>query len=437
MNSENQKTNVENWYTKNGEHYIASFGEEYEQHFSEEKNTDGGCAILTNQHCYLQGKYLLKPKKKSESYSIDEKIPLNKIVKCGIRYSSLTILLICFFLIGWGISLGMFIYGLDCALFYKHEKGIYEYRLADEEPIKKYEKEIDKYNQLKESLINDFTENGMNASCVYLLSGSEEIELSKSNDIKVCIRQQVYNDNAITSVYLVSWFGCEYVISYQPSNADVIFGIRSSSSVSAEHQRHLDEFFSDPESIKKLVDCLETLYADYLNEYFNSKFRNINPSYDGPKIARSFEEIEEAITEYEELLQSFKKAETKYFWLSSLGCFACFALVVIISFLVFKLLKTKFFYIVYRTDTLDDIKLYLLLNKELYREVKSFSSKLEKVKNMKDNSVSTTEQATSKLSENATVNSQPDDLRKYAELLNDGVITQEEFDAMKQKILGL
>lgn len=34
-------------------------------------------------------------------------------------------------------------------------------------------------------------------------------------------------------------------------------------------------------------------------------------------------------------------------------------------------------------------------------------------------------------------NSAPDDLRKYADLLKEGLISQEEYDAMKKKILGL
>lgn len=34
-------------------------------------------------------------------------------------------------------------------------------------------------------------------------------------------------------------------------------------------------------------------------------------------------------------------------------------------------------------------------------------------------------------------NSAPDDLRKYADLLKEGMISQEEYDAMKKKILGL
>lgn len=37
----------------------------------------------------------------------------------------------------------------------------------------------------------------------------------------------------------------------------------------------------------------------------------------------------------------------------------------------------------------------------------------------------------------STQNSVPDDLRKYADLLKDGLISQEEYDAMKKKILGL
>lgn len=452
MNSENQKTNVENWYTQNGEHYIASFGEEYEQHFTGEKNTDGGCAILTNQHCYLQGKYLLTPKKKGESYSADEKIPLNKMVKCGIRYSPLTILLICFFLIGWGIFLGLCCVSLCEFPYRKNDKEDAEYRLAVEEPIKRYEEKIDEYNRLIEHIINDITENGANASCVYFLSENEDIydvELSRTNDIKVCIKQWAYNSEAITDVYCISKFG-EYrkgynmpILQYSSSNEENVWGYNSTYgiNIAAEHQRQLDKYFSDPESVNILAYPLEIRYTYYLDEYFRDLFNGSNPRYHSGDLD-GFEGIEEEITKYEERLQDNIKECTEDLWRHKVECFVYIAFVVIISFLIIpflvcKLLKTKFFYIVYRTDTLDNKKLYLWLKKGLYREVKLFSSKLEKAKNMKDNSVPTTEQATSKSSENSTVSSQPDDLRKYAELLRDGVITQEEFDAMKQKILGL
>ena len=112
-------------------------------------------------------------------------------------------------------------------------------------------------------------------------------------------------------------------------------------------------------------------------------------------------------------------------------------LVIVIPLFIFRVLKTKYFYFVYRTDTLDYKKLYLPLKKRLHIDVKLFSLKLEIAKNEKENSLLATETANQRSSENPSMNSLPDDLRKYAELLKDGVITQEEFDAIKQKILGL
>ena len=37
----------------------------------------------------------------------------------------------------------------------------------------------------------------------------------------------------------------------------------------------------------------------------------------------------------------------------------------------------------------------------------------------------------------APTNDEADQLKKYKDLLNDGIITQEEFDAKKKQLLGL
>lgn len=69
-------------------------------------------------------------------------------------------------------------------------------------------------------------------------------------------------------------------------------------------------------------------------------------------------------------------------------------------------------------------------------EIDDFQKQLRRTKDL-------AEEATSKITvtespvELSTQNSVPDDLRKYADLLKEGLISQEEYDAMKKKILNL
>ena len=453
MESNNQKKNVENWYTQNGEHYICSFGEEYEQHFTETKNTDGGCAILTNQHCYLQGKYLFEPKKKSKACSIDEKITLHNVMKCGIRYSFRSILLVCILLVGWLISIVVFKESSDYLnyLYISYNQKC-EIKLS-KQPLKMYEEKIDEYNQMVNTIKNDITENGANASCVYLLSENQEIDdiveqykVSKITGLRIYIKQvevdynrigdfNNYYKGASTYVWLLSEFA-DYDESPLLMTEDtypgenVFDGTYYDVDVDLEHQRHLNKIFSTPESLFNELDSyLEHCYTEYLCEYFNGKF-----SENGFN-ASDFDGLEWQITNYENNLRNAIEN-----WLEPLFLYACIIsimLVIAIPLFIFGILKTKYFYFIYRTDTLDYKKLYLPLKKKLFIDAKLFSLKLEIAKNAKENSLLAIETANQRSSENPSVNSLPDDLRKYAEILKDGIITQEEFDAMKQKILGL
>lgn len=452
MKSENQKTNVANWYTQNGEHYIQSFGEEYEQHFTETKNPNGGCAILTNQHCYLQGKYLLEPKKKSKACSIDEKITLHNVMKCGIRYSFRSILLACILLAVWLISICIVYAASDHLNYLYSYKQECEIKLS-KQPLKMYEKKVDEYNQMVNTIKNDIIENGANASCVYLLSENQEIddiveqyETSKIKELRIYIKQvevdynrignyNKYYKGASTYVWLLSEF-TDYdksplIMTEDTYPGETIYGTYYDVDVNLEHQRHLNKIFSTPESLfNKLDSYLEHCYTKYLCEYFEDEF-GIWWLYD----VIDFDGLEWKITSYEKNLRN--EIEN---WLEPLFLYACIIftiLVIVIPLFIFRVLKTKYFYFVYRTDTLDYKKLYLLLKKGLYSDVELFTSKLKKAKNTKENSLLATEMANQRNSENTSMNSLPDDLRKYAELLKDGVITQEEFDAMKQKILGL
>ena len=101
------------------------------------------------------------------------------------------------------------------------------------------------------------------------------------------------------------------------------------------------------------------------------------------------------------------------------------------------------------------IKNYLLKRKTLFRieyaggciafdvsfyakaEIDDFQKQLRRVKDFAEETATIKTVAVETPVQAPTQSSVPDDLRKYADLLKEGLISQEEYDAMKKKILGL
>lgn len=438
MKSENQKTNIANWYTQNGEHYIHSFGDEYEQHFTETKNTDGGCAILTDKHCYLQGKYLLEPEKKSKSCFIDEKISLHNVIKCRFGYSSFSIFVVCVLLVGWLISCFWAVWSVD------YTNGCYQQKQGDEYKLSRiseiYKETMDEYNQMINSLEKDIAENGVNASCVYFLSENESIYdviewyesfLITEPRLYVVQKDFIYNSNkaASTEVYFFSKFGYGNIVASEFDDGySSLWGTYSAINVASAHQHQIIKIFSDLTPYHR-----EWEISEYVHERIDTELGYL---IKWDKEA-NFEELESEIADAEELLRRRienwfpSSLELRILIFSSL-------FVLLIPIAIFNIVKDKYFHFVYRTGTLDYKKIYLRPHKKIYKDVELFSSELKKIaEKTKTKSLTTTVTEKQRNSKNPPMNSLPDDLRKYAELLKDGIITQEEFDAMKQKILGL
>ena len=101
------------------------------------------------------------------------------------------------------------------------------------------------------------------------------------------------------------------------------------------------------------------------------------------------------------------------------------------------------------------IKNYLLKRKTLFRieyaggciafdvsfyakaEIDDFQKQLRRIKDFAEETTTIKTVVVETPIQSPTHNSMPDDLRKYADLLKEGLISQEEYDAMKKKILGL
>ncbi|MCM1046172.1 MAG: SHOCT domain-containing protein [Candidatus Gastranaerophilales bacterium] len=81
---------------------------------------------------------------------------------------------------------------------------------------------------------------------------------------------------------------------------------------------------------------------------------------------------------------------------------------------------------------------YIAFNVSYYAkaEIDDFQKQLRRAKDLAEESVSKITVTESPVPTTAQ-NSVPDDLRKYADLLKEGLISQEEYDTMKKKILGL
>lgn len=106
------------------------------------------------------------------------------------------------------------------------------------------------------------------------------------------------------------------------------------------------------------------------------------------------------------------------------------------------------------TSSIMALKKYLFKRKTLFRieyaggciafnvsyyakaEIDDFQKQLRRAKDLAEESASKISVAESSIL-SSKQNSTPDDLRKYADLLKEGLISQEEYDALKKKILNL
>lgn len=70
-------------------------------------------------------------------------------------------------------------------------------------------------------------------------------------------------------------------------------------------------------------------------------------------------------------------------------------------------------------------------------EIDDFQKQLRRTKDFAEETATMRTVTVDAPAQTANQNSVPDDLRKYADLLKEGLISQEEYDAMKKKILGL
>ncbi len=155
------------------------------------------------------------------------------------------------------------------------------------------------------------------------------------------------------------------------------------------------------------------------------------------------EEHPEQVEEYQQYVEEDQQAAEKYrqyadrnrqwAYLCSAISGVClpFTIICILIFLNYLKKRKTFFQIQYAGGCIAfDVSYYAKA------EIDDFQKQLRRTKDLAEEIASKNTLAESPVPP-AAQNSMPDDLRKYAELLKEGLISQEEYDAMKKKILNL
>lgn len=113
----------------------------------------------------------------------------------------------------------------------------------------------------------------------------------------------------------------------------------------------------------------------------------------------------------------------------------CLIIVGILLFLAYLRKRKTLFRIEYAGGCIAfDVSLYAKA------EIDDFQKQMRRAKDLaEETSVKTApaEPSPQAVAQTSAQSSVPDDLRKYADLLKDGLISQEEYDAIKKKTLGL
>lgn len=118
--------------------------------------------------------------------------------------------------------------------------------------------------------------------------------------------------------------------------------------------------------------------------------------------------------------------------LSIIICILSFAIVCLLAFLAYLKMRKTFFEIQYAGGRIAfDVSFYAKA------EISDFQKQLRRAKDYVSENVISTNRKMTTLQAEATIHDTADDLRKYAELLKDGLISQEEYDTLKKKLLGL
>lgn len=147
------------------------------------------------------------------------------------------------------------------------------------------------------------------------------------------------------------------------------------------------------------------------------------------------EEYQKKAEENQKIINNWENTYLEKYIFSGILAGICLPLIIfcILTLLDYLEKRKTFFQIQYAGGSIAfDVSFYAKA------EIEDFQKQLRRAKDLSEET--TTVKAViveQPVTQASSQNSAADDLRKYAELLKDGLISQEEYDAMKKKILGL
>lgn len=205
----------------------------------------------------------------------------------------------------------------------------------------------------------------------------------------------------------------EIVLSYVEAHPDESFyDAVNSADISTEYDAQIQEITGE-------IAELETK-----NEEFTSEIADITSTMNQK-------------SDYENRYNSANQETFSYFMLTtmagaSVALFSTFLISCILTFADYLKKRKTLFEIQYAGGRIAfEVSYYAKA------EIDDFQKQLRRAKDFAEETSTIKTVTADAPAQTATQNSVPDDLRKYADLLKDGLISQEEYDAMKKKILGL
>lgn len=181
---------------------------------------------------------------------------------------------------------------------------------------------------------------------------------------------------------------------------------------------------------------ITTEYDSEVNE-LNTQIANLNDS--NSKLKNELTELQDLTkksSSYELRYNNARKDVTSAFYVTSLltitiGLLITFLISCFLVFLDYLKKRKTMFQIQYAGGC-------IAFNVSYYAkaEIDDFQKQLRRAKDFAEESTAKATASESPV-QPSTQSSMPDDLRKYADLLKEGLISQEEYDAMKKKILNL
>ena len=362
-------------FVSRDEKYIASLGNGYIMNYLSKGSMSKGFAFITDKRVYFKGSCLSGTGKQLVKTDEERTVDVRNITGSGFIYRRY-----------WGILIALFISILAslAGSIYGVWRSHYE---ASEQKLEDWCSYINGNSVI--------TSNSEEKIWEELLNILDELEWEESEDD---YRKAYYDGESICRIYRNNNDGNYYIENYIDSIHDELFDY--------DHYcvlRYDDGYGYELDTIDSTIESTKKLLTNRIKSWHDYKIK----------------ETRRVIVTY--LIDILP---------IGLGITLVIACCIGIKNYLFK--RKTLFRIEYAGGCIAfDVSFYAKA------EIDDFQKQLRRVKDFAEETATVRTVTVEAPVKTPTQSSVPDDLRKYADLLKDGLISQEEYDAMKKKILGL